>query len=323
MKKLFISILVIIIILSGLSCNVYGFNISISKRLPKQVKEQELVTGLNLSKSNLRTIKKQLYSASTSDRITLLDLFKLIISIKDVYSNIDLGPQELTNSKQLARLSAACASSDSTGPITVTPAVLKQNSVKTDITLITLGGTEFVDGQATNITTDILSGLEINNDYLRAVVNLFKTNDSNGYPIIPKDKPIVVAGISLGGMVAQQLLAQKYITENYKIINVVSFGSPIICPNYRTNYTTVRRLCDTKDIVPALSVTEILDLDTSKLDTKERVDKNGGYKSFIGAHVLSYVDADCWNSFDVLGFENGNASIELLENVQFYDAPLQ
>ena len=321
MRKFLTSLLLAIILLSTITSTSFGFSLYGNKTNSNN--EIKVVTGLNNSKQNLRLIRKQLYNKTTNTKISLRDLINLIKRISAAYGSVQLGPATLTCSKELAVLSASCASTDNTGPIGIVPAILNNNGIKTDITLITLGGTEFVDGQATNITTDILSGLELNNDYLRAIVKLFKTQDAEGNNIIPLDKPIVVAGISLGGMVAQQLLAQEYITENYKIINIISFGSPIICPNYRTDYTTVRRLCDTIDIVPKLSVTEILDFDTAKLDKIERIDKTGGYKTFIGGHALSYVDAECWNSFDVLGFENGNASLELLEEIKFYDAPLQ
>ena len=285
----------------------------------------EIVTETDLSESSINTIKSELVQAqATSDKLSIWDIAKFIFRISSIYKNVNTGPQTITQSKQLAILCSVCSSTDNTGPISVSSALLTDNDgVKKEVTLVTLGGTEFIEGQATDVTTDILSGLEQSNDYLKAVVNLFQSVDSKGNSIIPKDKPVIVAGISLGGMVAQQLLAQKSITDNYTICNIVCFGSPVISAKYRQDTTTVKRLCDSTDIVPFLSVSGILNLDTTELDKKEKIVRDGGYKTFIGAHALGYVDAACWNSFDVLGVENGKATLQLTSNMTFYDAPLQ
>ena len=101
------------------------------------------------------------------------------------------------------------------------------------------------------IKEDILSGMSLSNEYLYdayyAVYNNIKDTDT----------PLYFSGISLGGMVAQQLSGLSYIKNYYTVSNVVSLASPILAQD-DINYdvTTVRRMVDTNDIVPTLSTKE-------------------------------------------------------------------
>lgn len=246
--------------------------------------------------------------------LSLLDLINFIKEIEEVYSvPHDTGTITYTMSNQTARLTTYSNSDAKKGPIAITPGKLHTNGQDIDVYWISLGGTEFVDGQATDLTTDILTGLEINNDYLMATYNTILNN-------IPLNSNIILTGISLGGMIAQQVASQDAIKEHYNILNIVTYGSPIITPSKREGVT--RRLCDSMDIVPTLSISNSSE-NILLYDSTEKMIENGGYKSPISAHTFSYIDSDVWNKYDVLGFKNGNASITLnLDQMKFYDAPL-
>lgn len=246
--------------------------------------------------------------------LSLLDLINFIKEIEEVYSvPHDTGTVTYTMSNQTARLTTYSNSDNTKGPIAITPGKLHANGQDTDVYWISLGGTEFVDGQATDLTTDILTGLELNNDYLMAVYNTILNN-------VPLNSNIVLTGISLGGMIAQQVASQNAIKEYYNVLNIVTYGSPIITPSKREGVT--RRLCDSMDIVPTLSISNSSE-NISLYDATEKMVENGGYKSPISAHTFSYIDNELWNKYDVLGFKNGNASVTLnLDAMKFYDAPL-
>ena len=202
-----------------------------------------------------------------------------------------------------------------------------------EATLVNLGGTMFVDGQATGIKEDLLSAMEQTNDYLKNIIRLFYSTKEDGTPLVPADKPVIVSGISLGGMVAQQLLAQKDLMNDFDIKAIICFGSPLLAPHDRTESTRVVRFCDTMDIVPYLGKSmmrdilaqEIFDREPSEmireLDDQEMIKKDGGYKSPISAHALSYVDGSCWEGYDVLGVYGGNNQMIMQEDMQFYANP--
>ena len=134
----------------------------------------------------------------------------------------------VSSSRDLAALDSAC-SLNKTGPIGVAAAELNGQPV----TLLVLGGTVPVRGQATGFREDVLAAMEQSNDYLRNVVKLFDAARTDGTPVIPADRPVIVSGISLGGMIAQQLLAQKDLMARFDIQAILCFGSPLIAPEHR------------------------------------------------------------------------------------------
>jgi hypothetical protein len=214
----------------------------------------------------------------------------------------------------MALLDTSTNGNSEIGPIIIVPATLKNNSSEQSVYLIALNGTEFVNKQATGIFTDILTGLQLNNDYLKS------THDSV-LKTVPKNSKLIVTGLSLGGMIAQQLVAQEGIKANYEILNVISFGSPIIMPESRN--CVVKRMTDANDLIPVLSISNTA-VNGEKYDPIERVTENGGYKTPVGAHVFSYVDNSVWDKYDVLGFENGGNTITYDNTkIQYFDAPLK
>ena len=248
----------------------------------------------------------------------------VIDRVMPIYAKATIGPQEVTTVHQLAILSSICATRKNDGPITVTDASLNGE----DVTLVTLGGTERTEGQATTMEECTLSALGKSNEYLTAVVNLFEEN------VIPEDKPVVVAGISLGGMVAQQLLGVEDIMDDYTIKAVIAFGSPFILPLDRQGVKVVR-FADVHDKVPpvgesflrsgVLTVGKMTRRSLLKkldeMDAVEKIARTSKYTDMIEAHALSYIEDACWDNVDFLGDPERKNVLVLKETMKFYPAP--
>ena len=248
----------------------------------------------------------------------------LAAMIMEIYSKASTGPQTVTDVHQLAILTSICAAREVDGPISVTPALLNGK----EMTLVTLGGTEDTEGQATTMKESQLAAFGKPNDYLTALVRLFETGK------IPQEKPVMVTGISLGGMIAQQLLGQQDILDRYEICAVVTFGSPITLPLDRKGVKLVR-FADVNDKVPQLgesllrsgmitkdqmSKDELHDV-LEALDTAEKHAQMSKYTDFIQTHALSYIEDSCWDIYDFFGEKPGTNVLELKEEMKFYPAP--
>lgn len=245
--------------------------------------------------------------------------------IHAIYDNASIEPQEITSVHQLAIITSVCASlDDCEGPISVTPALLNGEA----ITLVTLGGTEEKEGQATTMKESQLASFGLPNDYLNAVVQLFKDGS------IPSQKPVLITGISLGGMIAQQLLGVQEIMSSFKFRGIITFGSPITLPLDRQGVQVVR-FVDENDQVPKMGemllrtgfVTgnemseEELMLRLDKLDRVEKIRRTSKYTDMMETHALSYIEDDCWTATDFLGDPEKRNKLELLRKMKFYPAP--
>lgn len=355
LKKVIISIICIVILISNIP--IYGMNLynrrstntsDTAKSIMQLVAtllnkiniiDEEQKSGISLlpsednsetingekvnvfSEEFLNTVSVELEDYEQFDNLSVINIIKIVCNIMKAYKDTNTEVQTISDSKQLALLASATSSTKDAGPITITPAKLNEE----EITLITLGKEEIISGEATGIREDVLENLDKSNDYLVDVMNLFETTDENGELIIPEDKPIVVVGSSLGGMVAQQLLTQDNLTNKYDFEAIICFGSPLIAPEARNDTTKIVRFCDENDIVPHLG-NEFISNDIQEdiieeLDNKEKIVENGEYNTFIEAHIISYVENKCWNDYDVLGVKNGENAITLEENMTFYEAP--
>lgn len=249
---------------------------------------------------------------------------EVLQKVQAIYSKASIEPQEVTTVHQLAILTSVCAARQVEGPITVTAATLNNE----DITLVTLGGTEEKEGQATSMKESQAAAFGKPNDYLKAVTKLFEDNT------IPQEKPVLVTGISLGGMIAQQLLGVPSIMEHHKLKGIITFGSPITLPVDRKDVKVVR-FADVHDKVPQLGesilrmglitgdqmtkkeLTQKLD----ELDAQEKVARTSQYTGMIETHALSYISDPCWNDVDFLGDVAKKNVLELKETMKFYPAP--
>ena len=250
---------------------------------------------------------------------------EVLEKVTAIYGQASIEPQEVKSVGQLAILTSICAARQVDGPISVTSAELN----KEEITLVTLGGTEEKEGQATSMNESQLAAFGKSNDYLTAVTKLFTDHT------IPQDKPVLITGISLGGMIAQQVLGVDAILKNFQIRGVITFGSPITLPLDRHEVKVVR-FADTHDKVPVLGESilrmGVITSDLSKaelkeklneLDTKEKIARTSKYSGMIETHALSYIEDKCWNDVDFLGDKEKKNVLVLKETMKFYPAPKQ
>ena len=198
------------------------------------------------------------------------------------------------------------------GPISITKGTLKSGFSSKTVYLVTLSGTELVLNQSTGVLTDLLSGFNLNNVYYSNVVNIIKAN-------VPANANLVIAGHSLGGMIAQQVAGNSQIKSRYNVLNTVCFGSPLLAAGTREG--TVRRLGDVSDPVPYLSGSLFNNTLWAILGLNR---EDGGYGiRGITAHNESYYRADLWGKYDVTGTKYGGAKLILDLNTRtFYQSPV-
>ena len=166
--------------------------------------------------------------------------------------------------------------------------------------IVILGGTDLMaTDENVGIREDLLSALNRNNKYYRSVLKEICEN-------IPRGSNLYLYGYSLGGMVLQQAIADEAIKDVYNIVNCVAFGSPM---------TTLQRdeivfLEDSSDVVPYLAPRFVIgNRFWKRYDT--HIVRDGGYKSFIGGHALSYVDSPVWDDVDIFGSVGGDGVLTL------------
>lgn len=201
--------------------------------------------------------------------------------------------------KDIAGLTRYSSGNKELGPIML----LDSNKGK----ILVISGTEFNCNQQNNFLTDIASALGLNNDYLMTCKNVCLDN-------VKKGTDLIVVGNSLGGMIAQQLVGCKAIKENYNIVIILTFGSPLITPTKRS--CNIKRFCDKKDLITKLSLSAF-----NKNYDYEVCMEDGGYNSVIEAHRESYIYNDCWNKYDVFGIKNGSNSIIIdINSIKYYNA---
>ena len=177
----------------------------------------------------------------------------------------------------------------SQGPISITKGTLKSGFSSKTVYLVTLSGTELVLNQSTGVLTDLLSGFNLNNVYYANTVNIIKAN-------VPKNANLIIAGHSLGGMIAQQVAADSGIKSRYNVLNTVCFGSPLLAAGSREG--TVRRLGDVSDPVPYLSGSLFNNTIWAIMGLNR---EDGGYGiRGITAHNQSYFRTDLWGRYDVI-----------------------
>lgn len=220
---------------------------------------------------------------------------------------------KMSTSANLAALVAKGYNGGTLGPISITPVTLVKNGTSNmPAYLICLSGTEIVTNQSTGIWTDLKSGFEKNSPYLSAVIQAINSN-------IPKNSNLIIAGHSLGGMIAEQTSGNSAVKNNYNVLNVITFGSPLVNPFGREG--TVKRLGDKADVVPYLSASGTM-LEVWQVAGLNRED--GHYKDPIKAHKESYLRNDVWGTYDVIGFKGGTSYINYdTSATKFYKAPMK
>lgn len=197
------------------------------------------------------------------------------------------------------------------GPISITKGTLKSGWSTRTVYLVTLSGTEAVFNQTTEGLVDLLSGFNLRNPYYSNVVNAIKNN-------VPRNANLILAGHSLGGMIAQQVAADSTIKARYNVLNTVCFGSPLLAAGFREG--TVRRLGDLSDPVPYLSGNLFVTPIRAVMGLNR--EDGGYYLQPITAHNASYGRADLWGKYDVTGTKYGGAKLTLdLDTRVFFQSP--
>lgn len=188
------------------------------------------------------------------------------------------------------------------GPISIVKGTLKTGSTSKAVYLVGLSGTQIKSNQATGIINDFQAGFSVEGAYFDAIKKAITS-------YVPAGSNLVFAGHSLGGMVAQQVIADSAIKNAYVVLNTVCFGSPLVDGGSREG--TVRRLGDSKDVIPYLSYSTLFVV-TSMWNAFGLNREDGGYGlNVLGAHIDSYKRSDVWGRYDALGYKYGSASIAI------------
>lgn len=202
-----------------------------------------------------------------------------------------------------------------------------------EIYMVTLNGTGFVEGQQYGMIADLLSGMETDSQYLHYALKAITEN-------VPKGSSLLLAGMSLGGMMAQQVMVQDCILANYKVEYVTIIGSPALCVEERVvqfekygQNPVINRIIDQHDLVPYACVDYLTGADYFENNTsipKEGVvqenlyvnNANYHHKTGIGHHFVGYLADEVWRLYDPLGFEGLGNTISLKHSdFTYYDAP--
>ena len=202
----------------------------------------------------------------SNQNITMDDLMLFITKIKEVYKDKYDGDEVVLNCiKDATVLCGLASASDEYRAICIGKLKNKPGYV------ISLGGTDLINAEENlGIKEDIQSAFNQDNEYKKnAIKSILET--------IPKGEDIYIYGLSLGGMVLQQVIADIDVKTNYNIKAAVAIGSPIT----DVNRQKIVFIEDESDIVPNLSVKSmLLSMIYRKYDT--HIKRDGNHKTFIG-----------------------------------------
>lgn len=123
---------------------------------------------------------------------------------------------------------------------------------------------------------------------------------------VPCGASLVLVGHSLGGMILQQISADKEINKKYILLNLLNIGSPFVRTIGRK--CSFRRVVDRADIVPWLGFSVVANIFTHKPVFKS----NGYFGNPLGAHTDSYRMSRAWLDYDCFGIYKGGNVIVFL-----------
>lgn len=194
--------------------------------------------------------------------------------------------------------------------------------------LVCIAGTEVIGGHPNNVDADVMTALNLPNQYERQIRKVIEKN-------VPKGSNLMLTGHSLGGMVAQQVCADSKLKRDYNILYTVAFGAPVV--KGQSGYEgTLYRLVDKSDYVGLASVNVVENLSKATLEnmgaamaSTGTVTRDGGYNNNRGnfamvsnalAHPelngphsahMSYINEQTWGDVDVCGIPNGPHQLKL------------
>ena len=274
---------------------------------------EDATAGYDVTNQTMNTLEKEAIAApkNANDALVKATTAELLSGRTYTYTNA-------AEVSRLVQQGYACNQSVHKGPFSITKGTLNSKGwfgrvTKKDVYVVAISGTDTdTKNQTTDIWTDLLVGFEFDNKYIQNVKKAMFEN-------VPLGSNIIVTGHSLGGMVAQQVASDTAIKENYKILNTVTFGSPLI--NGFKREGTVKRLGDVKDVVPYLSLSTFTNIIWQSAGLNK---EDGGYGlNILGAHCESYNREDVWGAYDVTGTKNGKKTLTLdYSTTAFYFSPI-
>lgn len=246
------------------------------------------VLGMVESTSNM--VDNVRYLADTQLEVTLNSVDDLARLVYDGYTFYD---------------SRFAGPDDTVGPISIVPVTVRSSNDPAApgerMWLVTLSGTELVEDQATGIQEAIIAGLAGDTAYQDAVVEAISST-------VPNGEPIILAGHSLGGLVAQQLAQDPLFRDYYDIRNVVVFGTPAIRDMPREG--VVRRLATEDDPITYLGIH--LSIGAHFEDAAEECDiAQYAFGDLGESHLCGYINRTAWSDYDALGIRNGDALVDV------------
>ena len=197
------------------------------------------------------------------------------------------------------------------GCFSITKGVLKQDGKQCDVYLVAAHGLETsAFGQNVDNESVLGAGRQQTSPYLKQYMAVIKQN-------VPKGANLILSGHSLGGMVSQQAAANKTMQQNYNILHVVTWGSPLIAKGQIEGQ--LHRMCAAGDVVPLMSEYTFTDPDAQFGDrNREEAD----VIPVIQSHVEGYNDKNAWKDYDALGVKGGNAVLKMNDDTTLrFDAP--
>lgn len=197
------------------------------------------------------------------------------------------------------------------GEIAMVPATLTLDGEERDIWLVVILGLGGDQSKTNNYVSCVKAAFNIKSSYSERVKKFI-------YETVPAGSSIVFAGHSLGGMTAQQLRADKELTEDYNIIATFTAGSPFIITRKKLREGILSRISDSSDIVPFMSPAIIF----SRKNHKDRAIEDGGYgDDHDGAHNKCYRRQEIWSEYDAIGRKDGDAVLKFInENMLRFSA---
>lgn len=124
---------------------------------------------------------------------------------------------------------------------------------------------------------------------------------------IPAGENVIFFAHSLGGMVSQQLGADKELSSRYRILNILTFGSPYVL--FRGSKCILRRMAERADIIPMICSPAFA---LNAFLGNVTFESAGYYFNFLGAHCDSYEKGVPWRVYDCFGIKNGGRKVTLL-----------
>lgn len=210
----------------------------------------------------------------------------------------ELEPLTLSNVSDVGRF---ILEPNPVGELHVAPATLETAEGAQEVWFIALQGIDWLMRGANNIFSYLMVSFNTSSSYYTFAKNgILQT--------VPEGAKLVLAGHSLGGMIAQQLICTEEITSKYEILNTVTLGSPYVVTDVGKREGRLVRLEDRYDTIPRFSIAFLL----APSEYNGAIKRGSPYfGNANGAHNYSYRNGDIWGAFDALGAENGAAKLVL------------